>query len=203
ESLMDDMSHTWEDLVTENLSMLPFGFAPHEIVYKKRLGRDPGPDPDRPGHDLPKSRYDDGKIGWRRLPLRGQETIIKWFFDENGITKGMTQQPWIGPLIDIPIEKLLLFRPLQFKGKPEGRSILRSAYRSYFLTKRIEEQEAISFERMNGFPVVTVPNILLEAAKSGDPDAVATLAQMKQIATNVRVDEQMGAVFPSDTFRNA
>jgi len=32
-------SHTWEDFVVEALSMLGYGFAPHEIVYKRRLGR--------------------------------------------------------------------------------------------------------------------------------------------------------------------
>src|SRR6185369_13196324 len=93
ESCMHDMSHSWEDLVDENLSMLQYGYAPHELVYKKRLGRDPGPDPDNPGENLPQSEYDDGKIGWRRIPIRGQDTVLKWFFDQNGQIKGMTQLP--------------------------------------------------------------------------------------------------------------
>lgn len=131
DSLRLDMSATWEDTVSEVLSMLTYGFAPLEIVYKKRLGYDPGPDPKRPGRNLPKSKFDDGKVGWRRLPLRGQDTVIKWFFDENGETEGMTQQPWTGPLIDIPIQKMLLFRPSQHKNNPEGRSLLRNAYRCF------------------------------------------------------------------------
>jgi hypothetical protein len=126
-----DMSHTWEDKIVEALSMLGYGFAPHEIVYKRRLGMRPGPDPDRPGKNLPQSRYDDGRIGWKRQPLRGQDTIIKWFFSENGQVKGLTQQPWIGPLIDLPIEKLLLYRPSSHKNNPEGKSILRTAYRCF------------------------------------------------------------------------
>jgi hypothetical protein len=123
DSSRNDMSQSWEDFIVEGLSMLPFGFAPMEIVYKRRNGKRPGPDPTRPGHDLPSSEYDDGMIGWRRLPLRGQDTIIKWFFDENGQVKGLTQQPWVGPLIDIPIEKLLLFRPIYYKSNPEGRAL--------------------------------------------------------------------------------
>jgi hypothetical protein len=105
--------------VSESLSMLPYGFAPHEIVYKRRLGeqkRDSG---------KPSSEYDDGKIGWAKLALRGQDTILKWFFDEEGNVTGLTQQPWFGGLIDIPIEKLLLFRPRAWKNNPEGYSILR------------------------------------------------------------------------------
>ena len=118
------MSHSWEDLVDENLSMLTYGFAPHEIVYKRRMGRDPGMDTERPGHQLPQSEYDDKLIGWRRMPIRGQDTVLKWFFDENGQVKGMTQMPWVGGLIDLPIEKLLIFRPSAHKNNPEGRSIL-------------------------------------------------------------------------------
>jgi len=201
ESCMDDMSHPWTDLVDENLSMLGYGYAPHEIVYKKRLGRRPGIGPN--GKELPKSKYDDGLISWRRIPIRGQDTVLKWFFDENGNVAGMTQQPWTGPLIDIPIEKMLLFRNNIYKGNPESRSILRNCWRPYWFVKRLEEQEAIRFERLNGFPIVRVPNVLLQAAQAGDGQAVASLNAFKKMATNVRVDEQMGAVLPSDTWEGA
>ena len=204
ESCMADMSHSWEDLVVENLSMLPFGFAPHELVYKRRLGKNPGPDPSRVvpvggiPHDLPSSEYGDGKIGWRRIPLRGQDTVIKWFFDENGQVKGLTQQPWVGPLIDIPIEKLLLFRPIYYKQNPEGRSILRTAYIPYYYIKRLQEQEAILFERLGGVPCIKIPGQIIEAASSGDAAATAVVNMYKRIAINLRTDEQMGLVLPSD-----
>jgi hypothetical protein len=32
------MSHTFEDFITEALSMLGYGYSVHEIVYKRRLG---------------------------------------------------------------------------------------------------------------------------------------------------------------------
>lgn len=123
DSLRDDMSHTWSDLISENLSMLGYGYAPHEIVYKRRLGRRPGADPRNPGKSLPSSAYDDGLIGFRRIPIRGQDTILKWFFDNNGQVTGLTQQPWVGPIVDVPIEKLLLFRPSAHKNNPEGRAL--------------------------------------------------------------------------------
>lgn len=202
-SCREDMAHTWEDLIAENLSMLGYGFAPHEIVYKRRLGRDPGPDPMRPGHDLPKSEYDDGLIGWRKMPLRGQDTILKWFLDENGAIKGLTQQPWIGVLVDIPIDKMLLFRPTQHKNNPQGRSILRTAFRAYYMTKRMEEQEAILAERMGGVPVVKIPQALFLQAQNGDGNARIALESYKKMAVNVRIDEQMGIVLPSDVFPTA
>ena len=195
ESLMDDMSHTWEDFIVECLSMLQYGFAPHEIVYKRRSGDQP------PGGKTPSSKYDDGLIGWKRLPLRGQDTVLKWFFDENGDVLGLTQQPWIGPLLDVPIEKLLVFRPISHKNNPEGRSVLRNAYRSYFFIKRLEEQEAILFERLSGIPVMKVPNAILEGAASGNAQAIAALDAYKKLVVNVRIDEQMGILIPSDTYQ--
>lgn len=195
DSLRDDMTHTWEDFIAEALSMCGYGFAPHEIVYKRRLGLQDE------ATDLPSSKYDDGRIGIRKLPIRGQDTVLKWFFDPNGGVRGLTQQPWIGPLIDLPIEKLLLFRPTAHKNNPEGRSILRNAYHSWFYTKRIQEQEAITFERLGGLPAMYVPSSLLEAAASSDAKAVAALNAYKKIVTNVRIDEQMGIILPSDVYQ--
>jgi hypothetical protein len=201
ESCMDDMRQSWPDFVSESLSMLPYGFAPHEIVYKRRLGEQKR---DASGaFSKPSSEYDDGKIGWAKLALRGQDTILKWFFDEEGNVTGLTQQPWFGGLIDIPIEKILLFRPRTWKNYPEGYSILRSAYRPWWFTKRLEEQEAIALERMSGTPEYCVPNELLEAAAAGDSNALAALEQYKRIVTGIKVDEQMGLITPSDTYANA
>jgi hypothetical protein len=39
----------------------------------------------------------------------------------------------------IPIEKSLLFRTSIAKGNPEGVSLLRTAYRSWYFKKRLEE----------------------------------------------------------------
>lgn len=210
DTLRLDMSHTWEDFIAEALSMLGYGFSIHELVYKKRLGRvPPKAQGDPPGNELPSSEYSDARIGWRRLPIRGQDTVIKWFFDPNGQVKGATQQPWVGTLIDIPIQKMLLFRPTAHKNNPEGRSVLRNAYRSYYFVKRLEEMEAILIERMSGFPVVYLPSQLIDTATApgangqpANPQAVQALAAYKRLVTNVRIDEQMGAILPSDVYRN-
>jgi len=211
ESLMIDMSHTWEDFVVEALSMLGYGFSVHEIVYKRRLGDRPHSRPGpKPQADMGSSKYADGKIGWRRLPIRAQDTITKWFFDPNGQVKGYTQQPYAGGLLDLPIEKSLLFRAGMHKNNPEGRSILRNAYRPYYFIKRLEELEAVSIERMNGFPVIYLPSELVESATAvgsdgapANPQAAAAYDAYKKIATNIRVDEQMGLVLPSDVYAGA
>jgi hypothetical protein len=211
ESLRNDMSHTWDDFLVEALSMLGYGYSAHEIVYKRRLG----PQKDNqanPENSKPSSKYNDGRIGWRRLPIRGQDVTLKWFFDRNGQCRGLTQQPWVGTLIDIPIEKLLLFRPLSHKNNPEGRSVLRNAYRSWYFIKRLEEMEAILIERMSGFPVIYVPNALLDAANAVGPggtpspaqaQAQQSLATLKDIVTGVRVNDQMGLILPGDPYRDS
>jgi hypothetical protein len=67
----------------------------------------------------------------------------------------------------------------------------------------MEEMESILFERMAGFPVMYVPSQIMEAAANGDATASQNLRNYKNIVTNARIDEQMGAVLPSDTYRDA
>jgi hypothetical protein len=197
ESLRVDMENSWADFVVEALSMLGYGYSVHETVYKRRNGPKPF------GSKVAASKFNDGLVGWKKLPTRSQDTILKWFLDANGSILGLTQQPWLGPLIDLPAEKMLLFRPKQHKGNPEGKSVIRSAYRSYYFVKRLEEFEAIRLERMAGNVIVRVPNQLLDAAASGDAGAIATLNAYKNMATRAKTDEQMGLVLPSDVYPSA
>jgi hypothetical protein len=56
---------------------------------------------------------------------------------------------------------------------------------------------------MSGLPVVKVPNEVLELAAAGNPNAQASLAAWKKLVANVRIDEQMGLIIPSDTYKSA
>jgi hypothetical protein len=117
-SCMHDMSTSWHDFITEALSMFVFGWSWHEICYKKRLGGADYADP------LTRSKYDDGRIGWRKLPIRAQETLWRWTFDNEGGIKIMNQLPPPDFIPRrLPIEKALLFRTKSYKNNPEGRPI--------------------------------------------------------------------------------
>lgn len=189
EECMEDMSHTFSDLISEILSMLPYGFSWHEIVYKKRVG---------PWEKDPKkrSRFSDGRIGWRKIPIRSQETLLRWVFDDDGGVKGFVQMaPPYYKMTVIPIEKSLLFRTGQHKGNPEGYSMLRNAYRSYFFKKRMEEFEAIGVERdLAGLPVAKVPSHYMNAKK--ESKEYATYQAFKKMVQNIRRDEHDGLVLP-------
>ena len=189
EQCMDDMSTTWDDLITEVLTMLPYGFSWHEIVYKRRVGpweKD----------NKKRSRFTDGKIGWRKIPIRAQETFQRWVFDETGGVKAYVQiPPPYYQMITIPIEKSLLFRVSTAKGNPEGRSFLRNAYRPYYMKKRLEEIEAIGAERdLAGLPMARVPSDYLSAAKG--TDKAKMVEAFRQMVRSVRRNEQEGVIIP-------
>lgn len=188
EECLADMSQSFAETLSEILSMLTYGFSYHEIVYKQRQGGlwDGGAS----------SKYNDGLIGWRKWPLRSQDTRWAWQFDDDGGIQGMWQNsPPTYRNTYLPIAKALLFRPRLYKNNPEGRSILRTAYRPWYFLKRMQEVEGIGVERdLAGFPVLSVP------AEITDPNASADLqarfAAAKAMVTNVRRDALEGLVLP-------
>jgi hypothetical protein len=209
ETCLDDMSFTWND--TMDLILNPVfeqGFAVPEIVYKRRLG----PDDETP------SRYNDGLIGWRKWAPRPAESLAdgnEWIFDAHGGVRGINQQfdyditpstpivpkevPGLNPdetqpaLASIPIEKLLHFRTtLHPANTPEGMSILRPMWQSYWMSQNMMEIEGIGVERdLGGIPVI----YLGQGTTLGD-DPNSDWSISKDIVTNIRVDEQHGVVIP-------
>lgn len=186
----DDMEHTWGEFLSEVLSFLPHGYSLHETVYKIRGGADTD--------DLSKkSKYNDGKLAWRKLPIRSQDTIWRWNLNpENpNYIDSVDQLPPLGQMVNIPFDKLLLFRTESRKDNPQGRSVLRNAYRPWYFKKRIEEIEGIGIERdLAGLPVAWVPANMLLAGASADEKAA--LSAIKKSVTSIRRDEQEGIVWP-------
>ncbi len=190
ESCMHDMERTWTDTMSEILSFLTYGWSYHEIVYKRRVGKSSSP--------ITNSKYADGLIGWRKLPIRAQDTLYGWEYkDETDELVGMTQTTL--PHYDrvtIPIEKALHFRTRSRKDNPEGRSILRTAYRAYYFKKRMEEIEGYGMERdLAGFPVLYSPSGM-DVWDTEDPDMVMALARAEQIVSSIRRDAREGVVLP-------
>ncbi len=187
ESCLYDMSDSWEDTLGAILEMLPFGWSYHEIVYKRRLGDSQDP--------TKRSRFNDGRIGWRKLSIRAQETLSEWVFDESGGVQAMKQMaPPDYSIREIPIQRALLFRTEATKGNPEGRSILRNAYRPWYFKKNIETIEGIGIERdLAGLPVVWVPPNI----SSPTTDTEKAAAEVyKKMVKNIRRDQQEGIMMP-------
>jgi len=173
---MHGMSHGWMDFIDEALTFLPYGFSVAEICYKQAP---------------------DGTIRWKKLPFRAQETIWEWIFDDEGGIKGIRQNvSWSNGrtgLVEIPIEKLLLFRTQTVKNNPEGQSVLRGAFKPWYYKKRIEVIEAIGIERnLAGYPVLYAPDEIF----MDNDDAREKLKFAQEMISRIRKDEAMGAVLP-------
>lgn len=188
ETCMNDMSQTWIDTIDEILSMLDYGYSAHEIVYKRRCGDvfDPSM----------RSKYCDGRIGWRKIPIRSQDTVYRWQFDDHGGIQGVEQlAPPHYYHVTIPVEKMLLFRTTIDKNNPEGKSIFRGAYKSWYTKKNIENIEAIGIERdLAGLPMAMVPPEILSVNASAQQKNI--LAAIKDLTINVRRNAQEGMIMP-------
>lgn len=189
-SCMDDMEMSWANTINEILSMLPYGFSLHEIVYKVRRG----PHESNPKY---KSRYTDCKIGWRKLPIRSQTSIEKWVFNDDGDVIAFEQvaEPHY-KRITIPMSKALLFRTRVSLENPEGKSLLRNAYRPWFFKKHFEEIEGIGIERdLAGFPILTAPEGM-DLWNAEDNIMVELRKQAEALVSSIRRDSEEGLVLP-------
>ena len=192
EQCWEDMSTSWEDTLPDILSCGVFGYSIAEIVYKKREG----PHPEDSTLD---SNYDDGRIGWRKLAPRAQETLLNWHFDEHGGIRGFRQlAPPKFQITEIPIEKMLLFRIKPRKGNPEGVSLFRGAYRAYEFKKLLEEIEMVGYERdLAGVPVIRAPG---EVITGVDPTSTAMMQLLTRYVRNLKRNQDEGYVLPSNSF---
>jgi hypothetical protein len=186
--MFNDMSISWEDTVTEILSMLTYGWAFSETVFKIRKG------PDQANSSF-RSKFNDGLVGWRKWVLVPQETRYDWLMDSEGSVEALVQQVPSRGLIEVPITKALHFRTKRHRNHPEGRSLLRSAYFPWVFVKRIMEIEGVGVERdLAGIPMAQVPPEILDSEASASDKAMLTA--IKKVVTAVRRNSQEGIVFP-------
>ena len=192
---MHDMEHSWSEFIKDALSANIFGFSVHEKVYRKRFKSNG-------------SKYDDGVIAWKKLPIRSQESIAKFIFSEDGNDILGVQQnlsglndPYgrytsKGSVINIPASKMLLFRTGKHKGDPFGKSPLRQAYLSWRYLQVLEELEAVSVQKdVSGVPILKIPPQYMSADAS---DAQKLIYEYyKSALRNLQQNSQSGFVLPS------
>lgn len=195
---MNDMEHTWADFIQDVTSSYVYGFSVHEKVYRKRL-------------KAFGSKYNDGLIGWKKLPIRSQDTITGWVFSDDGRDLLAVEQDLSGlnyngrynnlvslngsNKIQIPRKKFMLFRVNPERDNPEGNSPLKSVHVAWRYRTTIEEQEAIGIVRnMVGTPVIKIPPVYMSKDASDDQRAIYDYYQ--NIVRNLERNEQSGLVLP-------
>lgn len=188
QTCLDDMNDTWSFNLSDILSMLTYGFSFHEIVYKVRRG------PQEKQLQY-RSKYTDGKLGWQGFFIRAQTSMDSWTFDDRGNAIAFKQNTDFGDA-EMTIEGNLLFKLGSEKGNPEGKSLLRRAYRSWYFKRHLEEIEAIGIERnLAGLPIIQPPDGL-PIFDDKDSNMVDWLTWATNLVNNLRTDRNHGAVIP-------
>lgn len=170
------------EMTSELLDVFAFGFVVAEVVYRRR---------------------EDGKIGWQDWRFMAPETLDRWVFDEDtdDVLAFVQRAPSTQRENVIPLKKCVHLRTTRRKGNPEGRSILRNAWRSWFYKTRLEEIEAIGCERdLAGLPVIRLPVKYMHP--NATPEEKMMFEEAKKLVRNIRRDEHEGVVLPSDTFKD-
>ena len=172
----DNMRGSWGDLHSEINTELAYGFSVFEIVYTAR---------------------DDGKVGWLDWSPRSQDTVQEWVYDTDGrdITAFVQMAPPKYQRVTVPLDRCIHFKTRRRNENPEGASILRAAYDSYYNLKHIKRIEAIGIQReLVGVPYMRLPSSVIENA---------TMVQSYiDAAVSLSRDEQAVVIMPSDTDEN-
>lgn len=150
----EDLDVPFADTIESNLSTLTFGWDIKERRLKFRNGANES--------RVLASKFDDGLVAWARFAERAQESSAlynPWKFSDDGSEiLSWTQVDQRGETRTISADKFLHFRTTRAKNNPEGRSLLRNAWFSWYFFKRISEAEAIGISRdLTGIPVADVP----------------------------------------------
>jgi hypothetical protein len=190
----EDMDHSWQDFIQEVSSMNVYGFCANEIVLRKRL--------------LAKgSKYNDGKIGIHKLPIRSQDSISSWNYDDDQNLVGLTQtiakvgkQGRVllsakGDKITLPRNKFLLFRLGKKKDSPVGDSPLKGCFYSWKYKTSVEELESVGMQRdLSGVPIAWIPPQIM--ADDAEPSHKAQYELWQNIVRNTHNNQQAGMVLP-------
>jgi len=204
EQCVSDMDHTFQDFIKQASSFNKYGFSVCEKVFRYRRKADG-------------SRFDDGLIGLKKLPLRSQDSIDSWkwsskgreiagFWQKVNIINSETFNGWDfvqstgtedngSTLKFIPRKKYLHFRNSPEKDSPYGKSPLVGAWQAWRYKQAFQEAEAIGVSQdANGFKVLYLPPQYLAPDASEENKAV--YAEYKKIMANIQVAKQSGLILP-------
>jgi len=195
EEMMHDMEGTWPEFIRDVLSMNMFGFSVHEKVYRKRYTSNG-------------SKYNDGIIGWKKLPIRAQETIEKFIFSPDGNDILGVKQNLSGisdqynrfsgresKEVVLPRSKIMLFRSGKHRGDPFGKSPLRDAYLAWRFLTALEDLEATSVSKdVSGIPVLSIPPQYL--SEDASPSQKAIKVYYENALRNLQMNQQTAFLLP-------
>lgn len=197
EQMFGDMEHTLSDSVKHAMTMIDYGYAPLEIIWRYRT-------------KASGSLYNDGLVSIRKLALRHQESICKPVWDTQDSEKlvGLVQDTSLlsnncyGSYSSvkkktIPVKnKLLIFKTGDAAGSPFGTCPLRNAYLPWKYLQAIEELEASGVAKdLQGLPVLYVPHQFMQEDATVGQKEFYKYAQ--NAVRNMQMNNQAGVVLPT------
>ncbi len=153
-NILSGMEIPWANTLRQILSHLVFGFSIFERVYEIK----------------------DGKVALKKLAPRIQKTLHKWNVDEYGalqsIEQYVTRPNSNTKYITIPTDRLVVFVNDMEGSNYQGVSILRSAYKHWYIKDELYKIDAIGHDRFaSGVPYAKEPL----GAVQGDISRVETV----------------------------
>lgn len=198
---MEDLNTSWQELITDLLTSVTYGWAFDECTYKHRKG-DTG-DP-----NVLDSKYNDGRIGWGKFTPIAQVTRWAWIFNEDTESPHYNEAVAIEQFASpnwmrrhIPLNKGIHVTFKSYMGSPEGWSPLRAVYTTYRYSQRLQLIMAQGADRdLTGYPVVYIPEEVIMGYASGDPVYTEVYNKYVALATKTRRDDSEGLVLPSSVY---
>ena len=196
--LFYDMKTPFNQVVKDALTSTQYGFSILEKVFRERRYSEG-------------SLYDDGRIGIKYLPLRSQKSIEEFKYDDmNRELKSVVQTLTYNGIrnlnvlkktsVEIPVDRILLFKVNPSGNYPYGRSPLADAYMSWRVLEELRGIETVSANRnLNGIPHLSCPSEIMDES-SDDPDDRLRVAKLKQQMSRISTGEQAYIITPSDRY---
>ena len=187
--LFKDMATSFNSFILNSITMAEYGFSVSEIVLKKRLGKTDNPNTS--------SLYEDGLFGIAKLAPRWQNSITKWDIDNNGNIENLYQRgDNFTNDVKIPYKKVLHFVMNGYNGNPEGESVLRGTFVSYYNKKNIERIQRETFERgFSGILDIQVPPRYL-SKRNNTPEGMEVRRNLEAFMKNVKQGKEAGIIRP-------
>ena len=172
DALFNMMTISWEQILTEAMLMLDFGYYMFELVFDTKMWEG------------------SPHIFWQKWAPRHPTDVSAegWEYDNHGGPNGVFMNSFDGAEeVFIPINKLVVFTYDREANNMEGISVLRSAYKHWYYKENLYKIDAIQKERHGiGVPVIKLP--------PGFTPKDKLLAD--ELGRNLRTNEQAHVVLP-------
>lgn len=161
-NIFENMTRSWREILNEILLFTVYGNMPFELVWE----------------------FQNDQICLHKMSSRWPDTIQKWELSngEDGVIQQTTQGTF-----EIPMDKMVIFVNQREGDNWEGVSILRSAYKHWYMKDKLYLIDAVATERQGlGIPMARREGL----ANDGDNDEV------ERILRNIRANEEAFVISP-------